>query len=156
MSLTTIICVDAPTRTADKIRERIRLCVEQTGDDLIGTRVYEDGSETLVVKLAHHDYIPKHQIVLGPALQAGAILGFTFRICLLVKLQFASGLDMSLMETFPCRNHEFWFPSIDEPDVAYLSLQTREMSREQGEWIRHLVRISHTQLATEGVPPGEL
>ena len=156
MNLTTIISVEVPARTAGKVRERIRLCVEQTGDDLIGARVYEDGSEFLVVKLAHHDYIPKHQIVLGPALQAGSILGFTFRICLLVKLQFAQGIDMSLMETFPCRNHEFWFPSIDEPDVAYLSLQAREMSHEQSEWIHHMVRISHTRLATEGVPPGEM
>lgn len=156
MNLTTIISVDVPARTADKVRERIRLCVEQTGDAFIGAKIYADDSELLIVKLAHHDYIPKHQIVLGPALHAGSIIGFTFRICLLVKLQFASGLDMSQMEAFPFRNHEFWFPSIDEPDVAYLSLQTREMSQEQSEWIRRMVHLSHTTLATEGVPPGEM
>lgn len=150
--LATIIGIDVPARTASKVHEWIKQCVAQTNDDLIGARIYQDGSAFLVVKLQHHDIIPRHQVVLGPALQAGSITSFTFRICTLVKLLFNDEGSLHSVNTFPFREREFWFPAYDEPHSAYLSLQACELGHEQSQWLLEMVGQAQCGLATEGVP----
>lgn len=133
--LATLIEVDVPRHKVAAIQERLVLCVLQTGDELIGYRAYADGSVLFLVKLKHNDYIPKHQVVLGPSLQAGSITSFTIRTCALVKLIFNNQTEVDRLHTFPLCEKEAWFPSLNVPNEAYLCLRTPLLSNEQSQWI---------------------
>lgn len=149
----TIIEIDIPQHKVASVQAYIKSCVQKTGDFLIGYSDFSDGSKQLIVKLTHNDYIPKHQIVLGPALQAGAIYSFTFKTCVLTKLVFDDESTMKRLATFPFREKECWFPAIDNPKEAYLCLMAQELSKEQSEWVFALSQLAQEGLSTEGVPP---
>lgn len=148
----TLILIDVPIAKATIVKERVLACVKQTDDELIGYRTYYDSYVQFIVKLKHNDYIPKHQIVLGPALQAGAIISFTFTTCYLVKLIFPAENDVARMENFPLRERESWFPALNEESEAYLCLTSGQLDRQQSNWIVTTARIVRAGQQTEGIP----
>jgi len=152
MTTATLILIDVPQVKASVVKERVLACVRQTGDELIGYRTYDDGYVQLIVKLKHNDYIPRHQIVLGPALQAGAIIAFTFVTCYLVKVLFSTASGVQRLHSFPLRARETWFPAIDEGDTAYLCLTSRQLSRVQSDWLVATARLVQDEQPTEGIP----
>ncbi len=148
----TLILIDVPIAKATIVKERVIACVQQTGDEIIGYRTYHDSYVQFIVKLKHNDYIPKHQIVLGPALQAGAIIAFSFTTCYLVKLIFPGASDVPRMASFPLRERENWFPALNEQGEAYLCLTSSQLDRQQSDWIVTTARMVQISQETEGIP----
>lgn len=144
-----LIYIAVPIENEQTLCAELKRCCAETGDQLIGHRVYEDVGEVLfVVCLAHQYVLTKHIHILNQALQAQLILSFqpekaqVMMICSQGNVLAPHNIA-ALLKGFPLRPSESWFPAIDDSEKAYLCTNTRKLNQQQIAWLesRHLTYL---------------
>ena len=134
----TVIEVVCSVSQEEAVRATVEAFGRETGNLLIGRRVYRETHQVLlVVELMHAASASKLTTLLSHARQQEVIASFRYVTYDLVKISFDPSVNLQeQMGDFPLRPGEWWFPAIHEPHQAYVPLSRPLMSAKQAAWLR--------------------
>ena len=135
--MTTLIHIAVLVANEEIVRNTVVNCCSETGDALIGQRVYEEVGEVLLVVRLMEDYnVAKHIPILSQALQRKLILSFQIEMTNLVRVESTAPLNIRhLVQDFPLQPNESWFPSIESDQMAYVCTRSLILQPSQERWI---------------------
>ncbi len=140
IEMTTLIHIAVLVANEELVKNTVVNCCSETGDALIGQRVYEEvGEELLVVRLVQDYNVTKHIPILSQALQSKLILSFQIEMINLVRVECPAPLDIRhLIQDFPLQPNESWFPAIESEQTAYICTRGLLLQPSQELWLeRH-------------------
>ena len=135
--MTTLIEIACSVSQEESAQPTLKAFCKETGNALIGHRLYEETHEVLlVVQLLQTVSLSRYTKPFNHALRQGVIASFRYVTCDLVKISFDPSLNLrEQMHDFPLRPGESWFPAIHDPHQAYVCLSRPLMLKEQAAWL---------------------
>jgi hypothetical protein len=137
MKMTTLIHIAVLITNEELVRNTVVNCCSETGDTLIGQRVYEEvGEVLLVVRLVQNYNVTKHIPILSQALQRELILSFQIEMINLVRVECPAPLDIRhQVQDFPLQPNESWFPAVESEQMAYICTRGLLLQPSQEQWL---------------------
>ncbi len=135
--MTTLIHIAVLVANEELVQNTVANCCSETGDVLIGQRVYKEVGEVLLVVRLMQDYnVTKHIPILSQALQSKLILSLQIEMMNLVRVECSEPLDIRhLVHGFPLQPNESWFPSIESKQMAYICTRSLLLQPSQEHWL---------------------
>lgn len=137
MALLALIAVHL--RYVADVQTEIEHYCQETGNDIIGRRVYEEVEEVLiVVQLNKEVRSSTHTLALNNLIHSRLILSCQFENAnlILVRSELSQNI-CDILPQFPLQPNESWFPSIsDAQHAAYICTRNVLINFEQSTWLR--------------------
>jgi hypothetical protein len=138
--MTTLIHIAVLVANEELVKDTVVNCCSETGDTLIGQRVYAEVDEVLLVVRLTQDYnVTKHIPILSQALQSKLILSFQIETTNLVRVECPAPLDIrDFVQDFPLQPNESWFPAIESKQMAYMCTRSLLLQPAQERWLERV------------------